>query len=291
MRLSFEFFPPRTPVGKSKLLGVAGRLNRFRPEFFSVTYGASGSTREGTADTVRQLLDQDLAVAPHLSMGSDSVARIHALIDDYLGAGVRRMVALRGDRPSGVGGAPHPNNAEALVRVIRAHCGDALQLEVAGYPEIHPEAASPAVDLEFLKRKVDAGANGIITQYFYNPYAFFDFRRRAEAAGIGVPIVPGIMPLTNFTNFVRFSRGCEADVPRWLYKHLEAFREDDGTLREFGVEVVTRLCSDLIAAGVPGLHFYTLNRWEETTRICENLGLGPETEATPGSSAGILERA
>ena len=281
MRLSFEFFPPRTPEGRASLVGVADRLNRYRPEFFSVTYGANASTREGTADTVQRLLAHDLAAAPHLSMGSDNAERVRALIDEYRSAGVRRIVALRGDRPSGIGGARYPNNAEALVRVIRAHCGDALQLEVAGYPEVHPEAGSPSRDLEFLKRKVDAGADGIITQYFYNPYAFFDFRRRAEAAGIGVPIVPGIMPLTNFTNFVRFSEGCGADVPRWLYKHLEAYREDERALREFGIEVVTRLCQDLIAAGIPGLHFYTLNRWGATMRICENLGLAPEPAATP----------
>ena len=273
MRLSFEFFPPRTPKGRAGLLGVADRLSRFRPAFFSVTYGADGSTRDGTADTVQRLLGHGMATAPHLSMGSDSAERIQALVDNYLLAGVQRIVALRGDRPSGIGGAPLPNNAEALVRVIRSHCGDALQLEVAGYPEVHPEAESPAGDLEFLKRKVDAGADGIITQYFYHPYAFFDFRRRAEAAGIGVPIVPGIMPLTNFTRFVRFSKGCGADVPRWLYKRLEAYRDDEPALREFGIEVVTTLCQDLLDGGAPGLHFYTLNRWGATTRICENLGL------------------
>ena len=261
MRLSFEFFPPRTASGRASLLGVADRLNRFRPAFFSVTYGANGSTRTGTADTVQRLLDHGLAAAPHLSMGSDSAAQIRSLVDAYRRQGVKRMVALRGDRPSGVGGARYPNNAEALVRLLRAHCGDALKLEVAGYPEVHPESESPGRDLEFLKRKVDAGADGIITQYFFNPYAFFDFRRRAEAAGIRAPIVPGIMPLTNFTNFVRFSEGCGADVPRWLYKHLETYRDDEQALREFGIEVVTRLCQDLLAADVPGLHFYTLNRW------------------------------
>ena len=275
MRLSFEFFPPRTPDGRVSLLGVADRLNRFRPAFFSVTYGANGSTRQGTADTVQRLLNHGLAAAPHLSMGSDSAARIRTLIDAYRDAGVERIVALRGDRPSGIGGARYPNNAEALVRLIRAHCSDALQLEVAAYPEIHPEAASPSHDLEFLKRKVEAGANSIITQYFFNPYAFFDFRQRAEAAGIDVPITPGIMPLTNFTNFVRFSKGCGADVPRWIYKRLEAYREDEQALCEFGVEVVTRLCADLLAADVPGLHFYTLNRWGAAMRICDNLGLDP----------------
>ena len=273
MRLSFEFFPPRTPAGRNSLLGVADRLNRFRPAFFSVTYGANGSTREGTADTVQRLLDNGLAAAPHLSMGSDSAAQTRELIDAYQDVGVGRIVALRGDRPSGIGGAHNPNNAEALVRLIRAHCGDALQLEVAGYPEIHPEAESPSSDLQFLKRKVDAGANGIITQYFFDTYAFFDFRRRAEAAGIDVPIVPGIMPLTNFANFVRFSQACGAGVPRWIYKRLEAYQQDERALRDFGVEVVTRLCVDLLAADVPGLHFYTLNRWGITTRICENLGL------------------
>ncbi|MCY4565741.1 MAG: methylenetetrahydrofolate reductase [NAD(P)H] [Gammaproteobacteria bacterium] len=279
MRLSFEFFPPRTPQGRAGLLGVAERLNRFRPAFFSVTYGANGSTREGTADTVQRLLDHGMATAPHLSMGGDDEEQIQALVDEYLGAGVRRIVALRGDSSSDVGSARFLNNAEALVRVIRSHCGDALQLEVAGYPDVHPEAASPASDLEFLKRKVDAGANGIITQYFYHPYAFFDFRRRAEAAGIGVPIVPGIMPLTNFARFVRFSKDCGADVPRWLYKRLEAYREDERALQEFGIDVVTRLCQDLIDAGVPGLHFYTLNRWGATTRICENLRLPADPAA------------
>ncbi len=160
------------------------------------------------------------------------------------------------------------------MRVIRTHCGDTPLIEVAGYPEVHPEAESPARDLEFLKRKVDAGANGILTQYFYNPYAFFDYRQRAEAAGVRVPIVPGVMPLTNYENFMRFSKGSGADVPRWIAKHLEAYREDEAALREFGIEVVTRLCADLLAEGVPGLHFYTLNRWGAVTRICESLDFG-----------------
>ncbi len=273
MRLSFEFFPPRTPEGRTSLIGVAEKLNRFRPAFFSVTYGANGSTREGTADTVKRLLAHGLTAAPHLSMGSDAAQRIRALIDDYRQAGVRRVVALRGDRPSGVGAARYPNNAEALVRLIRSHCADALQLEVAGYPEVHPEASSPDQDMHFLKRKVEAGANCIITQYFYHPHAFFDFRSRAQAAGIEVPIVPGIMPLTNFTSFVRFSKGCGADVPRWIYKHLEAYQDDKAALRQFGAEVVTRLCEELLCGEAAGLHFYTLNRWGATTQICENLGL------------------
>lgn len=272
MRLSFEFFPPRTPEGRTSLLGVADRLNRFGPDFFSVTYGANGSTRHGTSDTVKRLLTHGLTAAPHLSIGGDSPQRVCALLDDYRDAGVERIVALRGDRPSGMSGAHYPNNAEALVRLIRKHCGNALRLEVAGYPEIHPEAQSPASDLSYLKRKVDAGASGIITQYFFNPYAFFDFRGRARAAGIDIPIVPGIMPLTNFSNFVRFSKGCGADVPRWMYKHLEAYQDNDRALREFGIEVVTRLCQDLLAGEVSGLHFYTLNRWGATSRICENLG-------------------
>ena len=274
MRLSFEFFPPRTPSGRDGLLVVAERLNRFEPAFFSVTYGANGSTREGTADAVARLLRRGFNAAPHLSMGADDGEQVCELVDDYRRGGVQRIVALRGDRPSGIGGAHHPNNAEALVRIIRAHSGDSLQIEVAGYPEVHPEAESPARDLEFLKRKVDAGANGIITQYFYNPHAFFDYRRRAESADIRVPIVPGIMPLTNYEKFMRFSTGCGADVPRWIAKHLDAYRHDETALREFGIEVVTRLCEDLLAADVPGLHFYTLNRWGAATRICENLGGG-----------------
>jgi len=253
------------------LLAVAERLGRYSPAFVSVTYGAGGSTRAGTADTVKRLLGRGFTVAPHLSMGSDSRDRVCAFIDEYQRAGVQRIVALRGDRSLGVGGAANSNNAEALVRLIRAHSGCALQLEVAGYPEVHPEAESPASDLEFLRRKVDAGANGIITQYFYNPYAYFDYRQRAEAAGIRVPIVPGIMPLTSYRKLMRFSRRCGADVPRWIAKQLEAYGDDEVALREFGIEVVTRLCEDLLAAEAPGLHFYTLNHWSAASRICENL--------------------
>lgn len=273
MRLSFEFFPPRTPQGQASLIRVADRLNRFRPTFFSVTYGAGGSTRDGTQEAIGQLMQNGFDAAPHLSMGGDRPEQICELLDVYAGLGAQRIVALRGDLASGMGRARNPNNAEALVRLIREHSKQQFQIEVAGYPEIHPDATSPQADLEFLKRKIDAGADGVITQYFYHPHAFFDFLNRARQAGITVPIVPGVMPITNFDNIVRFSLGCGADMPRWIHQHLEALQHDEAALKAFGVEVVTRLCEELLSVDDPGLHFYTLNRWGATTKICENLGL------------------
>ena len=273
MSLSFEFFPPRTPEGQASLLRVAERLNRFRPDFFSVTYGAGGSTREGTREAIGQLLQNGFPAAPHLSIGGDSPDQIRALLDAYRTLGAERIVALRGDLPSGMGRARYPSNAETLVQLIRDHSKQRFQIVVAGYPETHPDAPSPQTDLEFLKRKVDAGADGIITQYFYHPHAYIDFVNRARQAGITVPIVAGVMPITNFDNIIRFSEGCGADVPRWIRQRLEALKSDQDALKAFGVEVVTRLCAELIEAGAPGLHFYTLNRWGATTRICENLAL------------------
>ncbi|MFU8815572.1 MAG: methylenetetrahydrofolate reductase [NAD(P)H] [Pseudomonadales bacterium] len=275
VRLSFEFFPPRHEGGQQSLQKVAAKLNELQPEFFSCTYGAGGSTREGTRDTVRQLASLGLPVAPHLSIGGDSEAEVAAVLDGYRNMGVTRIVALRGDLPSGMGRARFVNNAETLVRWIRDHSGDHFHLEVAAYPETHPDGRSPADDLEFFRRKVAAGANSAITQYFYNPYAYYDFMERCARAGIDLPVVPGVMPITNYEGIIRFSDNCGADVPRWLRKHLEALKDDEPSLREFGVEVVTRLCEDLLAAGAPGLHFYTLNRWGASIAICRNLGLAP----------------
>jgi methylenetetrahydrofolate reductase (NADPH) len=274
MRLSFEFFPPRTPEGIEGIGRVAGRLDEFGPEFFSCTYGAGGSTRDGTFDTVAHLRAHQLEAAPHLSIGADSAAATTTLLDRYRALGVRRIVALRGDAPSGMGRNRFAANAEALVKRIRAHSGDHFHVEVAAYPEVHPDGPSPEVDLDFFERKVAAGADSAITQYFYNAPAYFDFVERARARGITVPIVPGIMPITNFEGIVRFSTNCGADVPRWIYKRIEALASDEVALRAFGVTVVTGLCRELLAGGAPGLHFYTLNRWGATSRILSELGNG-----------------
>jgi methylenetetrahydrofolate reductase (NADPH) len=210
--------------------------------------------------------------APHLSIGADDERETFALLDLYRDMGVRRIVALRGDLPSGMGRTRIVNNAESLVKRIRAHSGDHFQLEVAAYPETHPDARSPADDLRFFSGKVNAGANGAITQYFFNPYAYFDFMDRCSQAGIDVPIVPGILPITNYEGLIRISEKCGADVPRWLRKRLEELQEDEAGLKSFGVDVITRLCEDLLAAGAPGLHFYTLNRWGASLAVCKNLG-------------------
>lgn len=273
LRLSFEFFPPRTAEGQSSLGRVAQRLGELNPDFYSCTYGAGGSTREGTKDTVTRLVQSGLRAAPHLSIGGDERSDTFALLDYYRDIGVKRIVALRGDLPSGIGRARFSHNAETLVGWIREHSADHFHLEVAAYPETHPDARSPAADLEFFKAKVDAGADSAITQYFYNPGAYLDFMERCARAGIEIPIYPGIMPITAYEGLIRFSDNCGADVPRWIRKRLEAFAEDEDGLKQFGVEVVTRLCEELLAAGAPGLHFYTLNRWGASRTICHNLGL------------------
>ena len=273
MRLSFEFFPPRTEQGEQSLGNVATKLNDFNPEFFSCTYGAGGSTRLGTREVVTHLGALGMSCAPHLSIGNDTQTEINQLLDTYLTLGVKRIVALRGDLPSGMARSRVVNNAETLVGWIREHSGDRFHLEVAAYPEVHPDARSPAEDLDFFKRKVDAGANSALTQYFYNVQAYFDFVNRCEQANLHIPIIPGIMPLTNYEGIVRFSQNCGADIPRWIAKQLESLSDDEKSLRDFGVDVVTQLCEELLAAKVPGLHFYTLNRWGVSSRICKNLGL------------------
>jgi methylenetetrahydrofolate reductase (NADPH) len=273
LRVSCEFFPPRGPSGVDGVTRVVDKLATFRPDFYSCTYGAGGSTRDGTRDTIRHLLSLNFDAAPHLSIGADDKDSIFALLDDYRDMGVTRIVALRGDVPSGLGRARNTHNAESLVRWIREHSGDHFHLEVAAYPEVHPDATSPDDDLEFFARKVAAGADSAITQYFYNPHAFYDFAERAAARGLTVPLIPGIMPISNFEGIVRFSKNCGADIPRWISKRLEALQHDEPSLRAFGIEVVTRVCEDLLSWGVPGLHFYTLNRWGATSTVCRNLGL------------------
>lgn len=269
-RISCEFFPPREAAGRDKLAAnVAAKLAQLGPEFFSVTYGAGGSTRDGTRQTVEALLGAGQNAVPHLSMGSDDEPAIRHLLDQYLAAGVQSIVTLRGDQPSGFGNR-FANNAETLVRLIRQHYGDAFHLIVAAYPEVHPDATSMSQDLEHFKRKIDAGADSAITQYFYNADAYADFMDRCAANRIEIPIVAGVMPITNYESLVRFSAKCGAEIPRWLDY---ALRDKGDDVLKFGVDVVTRLCDRLLACGAPGFHFYTLNRWGATTRICENLGL------------------
>src|SRR5262245_38128532 len=263
-RLSFEFFPPKTDRGQTLLLETAATLDANRPVFYSVTYGAGGSTRDRTFEAVAGLTVAGFSVAPHLSMGTDDKAVVKALIDRYLSLGVTRMVALRGDIPSGFGSPRHVSHAVNLVTLLREHADSAFEIEVAAYPEVHPDAPSPDEDLAHFRRKIAAGANGAITQYFYNPDAYFDFVARANVA---VPIVPGIMPITSYANLVRFSDNCGAEIPRWIRSRLAAYQNDDESLKAFGTDVVTALCQKLIAGGAPGLHFYTLNQTGPTQAI------------------------
>ena len=274
VQISFEFFPPQTDRGRANLLRTAQCLNVFRPAFYSVTYGAGGTTRDRTFATVAALREAGLLVAPHLSWGSDGETQILDLLARYRNLGIDRLVALRGDVPSGIGARRQVRHAEDLVRLIR-RCANVppFKLEVAAYPEVHPEAPSAAIDMDYLKRKVDAGADGCITQYFYNADGYFYFRDRCAAAGIHVPIVPGIMPITNAANLIRFSTKAGAEIPRWIAKRLNELDGDSEAASAFGVEVVTALCQRLIRDGAPGVHFYTLNRAAPSAAIVAELGL------------------
>ncbi|MFT6029459.1 MAG: methylenetetrahydrofolate reductase (NADPH) [Oleiphilaceae bacterium] len=275
-RYSFEFFPPKTPVGMEKLQNVRDELARRKPDFFSVTYGAGGSTQERTIDTVLKLQDQGISTAPHLSCVGSTLDNIKSLLDLYVENGVNRIVALRGDLPSGMGSAGELRYANELVDFIRKHSGDHFNIEVAAYPEFHPQAPSAEADLLNFKKKVDAGANSAITQYFYNADSYFYFVERAEKMGIHIPIVPGIMPITNYTSLVRFSDMCGAEIPRWVKKQLEAYGDDTASILAFGEQVVTEMCERLLTAGAPGLHFYTLNQTEPSLKVWDNLGLSDE---------------
>ncbi|MET0379906.1 MAG: methylenetetrahydrofolate reductase [NAD(P)H] [Spongiibacteraceae bacterium] len=274
-RFSFEFFPPKTDVGRDNLRTTRKRLNALGPDFFSVTYGAGGSTRDNTRDTILAMRSEGIAVAPHLSFGSDEEETIKQLLQDYKSAGVDRIVALRGDVPSGMGAARLVYASE-LVEFIRRHFGDTFHIEVAAYPEIHPDAGSYDQDIYFLKQKFDAGADSALTQYFYNPEAYFYFVERCRAHGIDQPIVPGLMPITNYTNLARFSRNCGADIPRWIAKRLESYGDDSESVAKFGIEVVTKVGEKLLASGAPGLHFYTMNQVEPTHTIWNNLRLSDQ---------------
>jgi len=272
-RFSFEFFPPKTPVGMEKLQTVRDELARRKPDFFSVTYGAGGSTQERTTDTVLKLHDQGISTAPHLSCVGSTLENMSSLLSHYQDKGINRIVALRGDLPSGMGSTGELRYANELVEFIRKHSGDHFNIEVAAYPEFHPQAESAEADLLNFKKKVDAGANSAITQYFFNPDSYFYFVERAEKMGINIPIVPGIMPITNFTSLVRFSDMCGAEIPRWIKKQLEAYGDDVESIQKFGTDVVTNMCEQLLEGGAPGLHFYTLNQSEPSLKVWDNLGL------------------
>ena len=272
-RFSFEFFPPKTDKGVEKLRTVREQLASRNPAFFSVTYGAGGSTRERTFSTVKEIKQAGYDVAPHLSFGGDDENSVLNLLNDYKQQGINRIVALRGDLPSGMGPQAHLVYASELVTFIKKHFGDDFHLEVACYPEIHPDSATVEKDLEFFKQKVDAGANSAITQYFYNADAYFYYLERTQKLGIDIPIYPGIMPITNFTNLQRFSSMCGAEVPRWIARQLESYGDDLESVKAFGLEVVTDLCETLLEGGAPGMHFYTMNQAEPTLSIWDNLGL------------------
>ena len=271
---SFEFFPPRNDEAAARLRDTYRRLAQLAPEFFSVTFGAGGSTQAMTLETVLDISRQTgVEGAPHLSCIGSQKEGIREIIDSYRSHGVRRIVALRGDLPSGMLNIGEFRYASELVEFIRRETGDHFLIEVAAYPEVHPQARDVEADLASFKRKVEAGANSALTQYFYNADAYFDFVDRCLAVGVNVPIVPGIMPITNFSQLRRFSEACGAEIPRWMQKRLESFGDDRESIRAFGVEAVTALCRRLLDNGAPGLHFYTMNQAEAVLGIWGNLGL------------------
>ncbi len=270
---SFEFFPPRTPGGKDKLRAVWRQLGALRPKFFSVTFGAGGSTREGTLETVLEIRGEGHEAAPHISCVASTKAEIAAILEQYKAHGIRHLVALRGDLPSGVAMAGELRYASELVAFIRQATGDWFRIEVGCYPEYHPQTRNAADEIVNFKRKVDAGANSAITQYFYNADAYFRFVDECRSAGIAIPIVPGIMPIGNFSQLARFSEACGAEIPRWLRIKLEGYRDDSASIRACGLDVVTALCDKLLAAGAPGLHFYTLNQAPLAAEIWRRLDL------------------
>ncbi|MEP6877786.1 MAG: methylenetetrahydrofolate reductase [NAD(P)H] [Nitrosospira sp.] len=270
---SFEFFPPQTPEGMEKLRATRKQLAQLNPKFFSVTFGAGGSTRDRTLETVLEIQAEGYAAAPHLSCIGATSENIRGMLQKYRDGGIRHIVALRGDLPSGMAQGGEFRYAEELVRFIRREFGNAFHIEVASYPEYHPQADSAQDDLLNFKRKVEAGADSVITQYFYNADAYFSFIEACEVMGIGVPIVPGIMPINRFSQLSRFSDACGAEIPRWIRKKLEGYGDDSASIRAFGLDVVTDLCDRLLSAGAPGLHFYTLNSAGLTTTIWQRLGL------------------
>jgi methylenetetrahydrofolate reductase (NADPH) len=270
---SFEFFPPRTPEGEEKLRATRRQLAQLKPTFMSCTFGAGGSTQEGTMRTVFEIQSEGHMAAPHIScIGSTSEA-IEAILNRYREAGIRRLVCLRGDLPSGMAVGGEFRYATDLVRFVRERTGDWFHIEVAAYPEFHPQARRPSDDLRHFKEKVAAGADSAITQYFYNADAYSHFVESVEAMGVDLPIVPGIMPINNSTQLARFSDACGAEIPRWIRLRLESFGDDSASIKAFGLDVVTELCERLLALGAPGLHFYTLNQAGPTSTVWQRLGL------------------
>jgi methylenetetrahydrofolate reductase (NADPH) len=268
---SIEFFPPKTPEGVEKLRAVRQKLAELQPKYFSVTFGAGGSTQQGTLDTVLEIMGDGHVAAPHLSCVGGTRESIRAILATYKAHGIRRLVALRGDLPSGYGGAGELRYANELVEFIRAETGDWFHIEVAAYPEMHPQAKSPQDDLQNFARKVKAGANAAITQYFYNADAYFHFVDNARKLGVDVPIVAGVMPITNHMQLARFSDMCGAEIPRWIRLKLASFGDDSASIKAFGQDVVAGLCERLLAGGAPGLHFYSMNQAAATTAIWQRL--------------------
>ncbi|MBV8664903.1 MAG: methylenetetrahydrofolate reductase [NAD(P)H] [Burkholderiaceae bacterium] len=273
---SIEFFPPKTPEGAEKLRVVRAKLAELRPKYFSVTFGAGGSTQQGTLETVLEIRAAGLEAAPHISCMGSSRERLRTILNEYKAHGIKRIVALRGDLPSGYGAGSSSDElryANELVEFIRAETGDWFRIEVAAYPEMHPQAKSPQDDLKRFASKIKAGANAAITQYFYNADAYFRFVDDAAKLGVTAPIVAGIMPITNYSQLMRFSDMCGAEIPRWVRTKLASFGDDSEAIRAFGLDVVTGLCERLLAGGAPGLHFYTLNQAVATTAIWKRLNL------------------
>jgi methylenetetrahydrofolate reductase (NADPH) len=277
LSFSFELFPPRTPEGVAKLPHVIGRLATVKPKYFSVTHGAGGSDQDGTYETLMAVVEHSgVEAVPHLTCVASTRTRIAGLLERYQKAGVKRIVALRGDLPVTALSPAAPGDfhyANELVSFIRETHGNAFEIEVAAYPEMHPQAPGPSADFDNFRRKVEAGANAALTQLFYNAEAYFDFVSRCAKAGITIPVVPGIMPITSFANTVRFCSACGADLPRWIRLRLEELQDDKPALIDFGLEVVTRLCETLLRNGAPGLHFYTVNQADPTLHLWKNLAL------------------
>ena len=271
--ISIEFFPPQTPEGIEKLRAARGKLAVLKPQFFSVTFGAGGSTRERTFSVVKEIIAEGHPAAPHLSCVGSTRANIREILCDYRAAGISRIVALRGDLPSGMAEAGEFRYANELVEFIRAETGDHFHLEVAAYPEWHPQARYPRDDLASFARKVKAGADSAITQYFYNADAYFHFVDEVRALGVDVPIVPGIMPIVSFSKLARFSDACGAELPRWMRRKFEGLGDDVDAIRAFGLDLVSELCERLLKGGAPGLHFYSMNQSRLTLEICNRLGL------------------
>jgi methylenetetrahydrofolate reductase (NADPH) len=271
--ISFEFFPPKTPEGVEKLTAVRQKLYALKPEFFSVTYGAGGSTQDGTLQTVQAILADGFDAAPHFSCIGASRESVRAQLAQFKAAGIKRMVALRGDLPSGHGMFGEFKYASELIAFIRAEAGDHFHIEVGCYPEMHPQAKSPEADLQAYAIKVKAGASSAITQYFFNSDAYFRFVDDAHKLGATIPVVPGIMPITNSSQLMRFSDACGAEIPRWIRTRLQAFGDDTASIKSFGLEVITDLCDQLRNAGVPGIHFYSMNQAATVMEICKHLDL------------------